>query len=70
MIESNLAEGRQDVPVGGKAGLKRGVSITDACVDWDTTVVMLDGLAAAVRARRAFLAGQNGVKRKAEEGPL
>ena len=70
MIESNLAEGRQDVPAEGKAGLKRGVSITDACVDWDTTIVMLDGLAAAVRARRALYGGQNGVKRKAEEGPL
>jgi len=70
MIESNLSEGRQDIPAEGKAGLKRGVSITDACVDWDTTVIMLDGLAAAVRARRALLGGQNGVKRKAEEGPL
>lgn len=66
MIESNLAEGRQDVPAEGKSGLRRGVSITDACVDWDSTVVMLDGLAAAVRDRRALGKAQNGTKRKAE----
>jgi len=70
MIESHLAEGRQDVPPEGKAGLKPGVSITDACVDWDTTVVMLQELAAAVRDRRALLQGQNGVKRKAEDSEL
>lgn len=70
MIESNLCEGRQDVPAEGKSGLRRGVSITDACVDWDSTVVMLDGLAAAVRDRRALVKGQNGIKRKAEEETL
>jgi len=37
-----------------KAGvLKYGVSITDACVDWPTTVEMLGPLAEAVRASRA-----------------
>jgi len=49
MIESNLVEGRQNL---GHA-LAYGQSITDACVSWDTTVPMLDELAAAVRARRA-----------------
>lgn len=44
MIESHINEGRQDVPPEGPAGLKYGVSITDACVDWDTTVTMLDQL--------------------------
>ena len=44
MIESHINEGRQDVPPEGPAGLKYGVSITDACVDWDTTVGMLDRL--------------------------
>jgi phospho-2-dehydro-3-deoxyheptonate aldolase len=39
MIESNLNAGRQDVPPEGRSGLKPGVSITDACVDWDTTYV-------------------------------
>jgi 3-deoxy-7-phosphoheptulonate synthase len=29
MIESNLVEGRQDIPPTGRAGLKYGVSVTD-----------------------------------------
>ncbi len=44
MIESHINEGRQDVPPEGPQSLKWGVSITDACVDWATTVVMLDKL--------------------------
>lgn len=40
MVESNLEAGSQKV-TNGKHGLKRGVSITDACVDWNTTVTML-----------------------------
>ena len=44
MIESNINEGRQDVPAAGPAALKHGVSITDACVDWENTVNMLDSL--------------------------
>ena len=44
MIESNIKEGRQDVPAAGPASLKHGVSITDACVDWDITVNMLNAL--------------------------
>ncbi|KAH9964956.1 hypothetical protein BC827DRAFT_902279 [Russula dissimulans] len=44
MIESHINAGRQDVPDEGPAGLKYGVSITDACVDWQTTVGMLDRL--------------------------
>lgn len=40
MIESNLEEGAQKCP-NGKVGLKRGVSITDACVSWETTKTML-----------------------------
>lgn len=52
MIESNINEGNQKVPPEGPAGLKKGVSITDACIDWDTTVEVLEDLAASVRARR------------------
>ena len=52
MIESNLNEGSQKVPAEGPSALKRGVSITDACVSWENTVPMLEDLAAAVRARR------------------
>lgn len=44
MVESHINAGRQDVPAEGPGGLKYGVSITDACVDWDTTVGMLDRL--------------------------
>jgi 3-deoxy-7-phosphoheptulonate synthase len=50
MIEGHLVEGRQDL---GTTPLVRGRSVTDACVSWETTVPMLDELAAAVRARRA-----------------
>ncbi len=51
MLESFLVAGRQDL--GGDEPLTYGQSITDACIDWDTTVEVLDGLAGAVRARRA-----------------
>jgi 3-deoxy-7-phosphoheptulonate synthase len=47
MIESNLVAGRQDIVPGQP--LTYGQSVTDACVDWDTSVRMLDHLAAAVR---------------------
>jgi 3-deoxy-7-phosphoheptulonate synthase len=51
MLESFLVAGRQDV--GDGTQLTYGQSITDACMDWDQTVSVLDGLTAAVRARRA-----------------
>ncbi|KAL6875279.1 DAHP synthase-like protein [Trichoderma novae-zelandiae] len=57
MIESNINEGNQKVPPEGPAGLKRGVSITDACINWDDTVTVLEDLAAAVRARRELNSG-------------
>ncbi|KAL8840498.1 MAG: hypothetical protein Q9176_003824 [Flavoplaca citrina] len=57
MIESNLHEGSQKVPAEGPSGLKKGISITDACIGWDTTVEVLEGLAEAVRVRRK---GRNG----------
>jgi 3-deoxy-7-phosphoheptulonate synthase len=50
MIESNLVEGNQKV-VDGKAATY-GQSITDACVNWDTTESMLEELAQAVQKRR------------------
>jgi 3-deoxy-7-phosphoheptulonate synthase len=50
MIESHLEEGRQDLVPG--VPLKRGVSITDACLGFAQTAPLLDELAAAVRARR------------------
>lgn len=51
MVESNLHEGRQDI-VGG-VPLKHGVSVTDACISMEQTIPLLQGLAQAVRARRA-----------------
>ena len=70
MIESNINEGNQKVPPEGPSGLKKGVSITDACIDWDNTVEVLEGLAEAVRERRKH-ASANGKRKVAvlEEGP-
>ena len=51
MIESHLHEGRQDQKAG--EALQYGVSITDACISFEQTVPVLEGLAQAVRARRA-----------------
>jgi 3-deoxy-7-phosphoheptulonate synthase len=51
MIESHLKAGRQDVEPGKE--LEYGKSITDACISWEESVPVLEGLAAAVRARRA-----------------
>ena len=50
MIESNLIAGRQDL-VPGKE-LAYGQSITDGCIDWQTTVATLERLAAAAGERR------------------
>jgi 3-deoxy-7-phosphoheptulonate synthase len=50
MLESFLVAGRQDL--GNGEDLTYGQSITDACMDWDGTVAVLDRLAAAVRSRR------------------
>ncbi len=49
MIESHLVKARELVE--GQP-LVYGQSITDGCIDWDTTVTVLERLAAAVRARR------------------
>ena len=50
MVESHLQEGRQDLSPG--SALQPGVSITDACIGWDDTVPLLQGLAQAVLQRR------------------
>ncbi|MGV3650720.1 MAG: 3-deoxy-7-phosphoheptulonate synthase [Devosia sp.] len=54
MVESNLVAGRQDL-VPGKP-LVYGQSITDGCIDWETSVAVLEALADAVSARRALAA--------------
>lgn len=51
MLESFLVAGRQDHRPG--SDLVHGQSITDACMDWKSTVVVLEMLAtAAATARR------------------
>jgi 3-deoxy-7-phosphoheptulonate synthase len=53
MLESFLVAGKQDRQA---PELVHGQSITDACMSWETTAEVLDGLAASVRARRASAA--------------
>ena len=54
MIESHLVGGRQDLVEGQE--LVYGQSITDGCIDWDTSVQVLERLAQAVKVRRAIAA--------------
>ena len=56
MMESNLVEGRQDVIPGQK--LTYGQSVTDACIAWETTEVLLNELAEAVKKRRKIVSQQ------------
>jgi 3-deoxy-7-phosphoheptulonate synthase len=63
MIESNLVAGRQDV-VPGKP-LTYGQSITDGCIDWETTVSALNVLAEAVATRRNAPSRKFGEERSA-----
>jgi 3-deoxy-7-phosphoheptulonate synthase len=50
MVESHLVAGRQDLTPGKP--LVYGQSITDGCIDWDTSVRVLDRLALAADRRR------------------
>ena len=50
MIESHLVEGRQDFKEG--ADLTYGQSITDACIGWDDSAMLLRELAEGVRQKR------------------
>lgn len=50
MVESHLVGGRQDVQPGKQ--LTYGQSITDACIDWESSTELLDMLAEGVRQRR------------------
>ncbi|HKJ08627.1 MAG TPA: 3-deoxy-7-phosphoheptulonate synthase AroG [Gammaproteobacteria bacterium] len=51
MIESHLQAGRQDL--GDGRSLVYGQSVTDACIGWDDSVMLLQELARAVRQRRS-----------------
>lgn len=55
MLESNLVEGRQDIPASGPAGLRYGQSVTDACMSWEATIPVLERLREGVRARRELV---------------
>jgi len=56
MIESHLRGGRQNISP--DKPLEYGVSITDACIGFDDTVPVLEGLALAASKRRATLAAR------------
>ncbi|KAG9725965.1 Phe-inhibited DAHP synthase AroG, partial [Aureobasidium melanogenum] len=56
MIESHINEGNQKMPKEGKSGLKYAVSITDACIGWEDTELVLAELADAVQKRRKHAA--------------
>ncbi|RZQ63183.1 3-deoxy-7-phosphoheptulonate synthase [Amycolatopsis suaedae] len=51
MMESFLAGGRQELRLGHRDELTYGQSITDACMDWNTTDRLLERLAEAVASR-------------------
>jgi 3-deoxy-7-phosphoheptulonate synthase len=55
MVESHLEAGAQPFVPGrdDPAALRRGLSITDACLGWDDSVAVLEALAQAVARRRA-----------------
>ena len=55
MIESHLNDGAQKFTPGkdDPANLEYGKSITDACINWDDSVKVLERLAAAVKKRRS-----------------
>lgn len=61
MLESNLSEGRQDIPKEGPQGLQYGQSITDPCISLADTAAVLEVLAEGVRSRRRRNNSQNGV---------
>jgi 3-deoxy-7-phosphoheptulonate synthase len=54
MIESHLHSGAQKFTPGkdDPKALEYGKSITDACINWDDSVQVLERLAEAVRKRR------------------
>lgn len=65
MLESNIHEGRQDVPENKVSevseALKYGVSITDGCIGWEETKSVLYLLAHAVRQRRSLMSSDTQV---------
>ncbi|TWI64290.1 3-deoxy-D-arabinoheptulosonate-7-phosphate synthase [Pseudoduganella lurida] len=50
MVESNIVAGNQKIPA-DLSQLQYGCSVTDACIDWETTVTMLKAADAELRRR-------------------
>jgi 3-deoxy-7-phosphoheptulonate synthase len=50
MLESFLEDGRQELTLSGNMAF--GQSVTDACIDWNSTQLLLHEMAGGVRARR------------------
>ena len=50
MLESNIEEGKQQIPE-DLSDLKYGVSLTDACMNWETTETLLSEAAERLRSR-------------------
>lgn len=48
MVESNIGAGSQKIPADLK-NLKYGISVTDACIDWDTTELSLRSIANKIK---------------------
>jgi 3-deoxy-7-phosphoheptulonate synthase len=53
MLESNLHWGNQPIPA-DRASLQYGVSVTDPCIDWETTEGLLQSLDARLRGAPRF----------------
>jgi 3-deoxy-7-phosphoheptulonate synthase len=50
MVESNLHAGSQPLPQ-PPVGLRRGVSITDACIGWETTEALIREVPSGLKVR-------------------
>jgi 3-deoxy-7-phosphoheptulonate synthase len=55
MIESFLVSDRQDLGSGRATQLVYGQSVTDACIGWDATEIVLEQLADAIDRRRELV---------------
>jgi 3-deoxy-7-phosphoheptulonate synthase len=56
MLESNLHAGSQPIP-SNRSELRYGVSVTDACIDWETTERLLGSLHERLRPAPRFVRG-------------
>lgn len=52
MIESNIKEGNQKLDINNLNKLEYGKSITDSCINWEDTSIMLQLLANSIREKR------------------